>query len=373
MISVDDFSDNATAWLSAHGTDAPHDYGPILPSELVDEGRSWQALLFDAGFAGLHWPTEYGGQGLTPDHTAAWVRACALAEVPACLNMVGCVLTAGALLSFGTDAQRAEHLRPILTGEHVWCQLFSEPGAGSDLASLTTRADRDRDGWTVNGQKVWCSNGRAADRGILLARTDQDVASHKGISFFVIDMHTPGIDVRPLRQMNGASEFDEVFLTDVALPAGALLGPENAGWNVAMGALTNERGHIGGSGISLQRRLDAMLGFGGDLDPLARQELTDLWIRGNVLFAMGRRQGPVASVLASIAKLGTTELMFDTAAFRCASAGAGAMLLGPAADGMLTAPAGRIAGGTSQIQRNIIGERILGLAKEPKPRPTPPA
>lgn len=367
MIAVDEFSEAAAAWLAANRAHAPRDYGAIVPPELVDEARAWQARLCDAGYAGIHWPTEHGGRGLTPGHTAAWMTACALAEVPPFLNMVGCVLTGGALLTFGTEEQRATHLRPIITGEHVWCQLFSEPGAGSDLASLTARAERDGDRWIVNGQKVWCSNGRVADRGILLARTDPTAPPHKGISFFLVDMHAPGIEARPLRQMNGGSEFDEVFLTDVELPADALLGPEHEGWTVAMSALTNERGHIGASGIAFQRRLDAMIATGGGLDPMRRQRLAELWIRGRALQMTGQRQGPVASVLASIAKLGTTELMFDIAAFRAEVAGTHGMLAGSEADGVLSAPGARIAGGTSQIQRNIIGERILGLPKEPRP------
>jgi alkylation response protein AidB-like acyl-CoA dehydrogenase len=370
MQAVEEFTRDAESWLAEHRTAAPRDYGPILPPELAAEGRAWQRQMFDSGFAGIHWPVEYGGRGLTPSHTSAWNTACTAAQVPSCINMVGCVLTAGALLTYGTPSQLAEHLRTIITGERVWCQLFSEPGAGSDLASLSTRAERDGERWIVNGQKVWCSNGRVADRGIMLARTrfDAGVAPHKGISFFLVDMHSPGVDVRPLRQMNGQAEFDEVFLTDVSLPLDALLGPEHEGWTVAMSALTNERGHIGSSGQASQRRLDALIAMGGTADAMARQGLADLWLRGATLQAMGRRQGPVASVLASIAKLGTTELMFDTAVFRADRAGADGMLAGPAVDGLLTAPAGKIAGGTSQIQRNIIGERILGLPKEPRAR-----
>jgi alkylation response protein AidB-like acyl-CoA dehydrogenase len=367
VITVEDFARDARRWLDAHRGAAPPDYDAILPSHLADAGRAWQARLFDAGFAGVHWPLELGGQGLTVDHTAAWTVACAQAEVPPFLNMVGCVLTGGALLAFGTPEQQRAHLRPIITGERVWCQLFSEPEAGSDLASLRTRATRDGDGWVVSGQKVWCSNGCVADRGILLARTDPDAAPHRGISFFLVDMHAPGVRTRPLRQMNGAAEFDEVFLDDVLLPADALLGPEHAGWTVAMSALTNERGYIGSAGVGLQRRLDALRSTGRDLDPTGRQELASLWTRGTTLWAMGRRQGPVASVLSSIAKLGTTELLFDTADFRTGTAGADGMLVGPETEGLLGAPGARIAGGTSQIQRNIIGERILGLPKEPTP------
>ncbi len=368
METIEEYGERAAAWLAEHRSEAPRDYGAILPPDMADEGRRWQRTLFDAGFAGIHWPTEFGGQGLTPEHNAAWITECALAQVPAFLNMVGCVLTGSALLAFGTEAQQVEHLRPIITGERIWCQLFSEPDAGSDLASLATRAERDGDEYVVNGQKVWCSNGRVADRGILMARTDQSARPHKGISFFLVDMASPGVELRPLRQMNGDAEFDEVFLTDVRVPTDALLGPEHEGWAVAMSALTNERGYIGASGISLKRRLDSMLAMGGgsdgpDLDPMQRQELVALWSRGTALWAMGQRQGPVASVLGSVAKLGTTELMFDLAVFRSALAGPAAMLEGDAAWGLASAPGARIAGGTSQIQRNIIAERMLGLPK----------
>jgi alkylation response protein AidB-like acyl-CoA dehydrogenase len=368
-IDVEQFRDGAARWIQEHRADAPRDYGAILPPALADEGRRWQRALFEAGYAGIHWPTEFGGQGLTPEHQAAWITECALGQVPPFLNMVGCVLTGSALLAFGTEEQQRQYLRSILTGEDIWCQLFSEPDAGSDLASLSTRAELDGDRYVVNGQKVWCSNGRVADRGILMARTDPTAAPHKGISFLLLDMTAPGVELRPLRQMNGESEFDEVFLTDVEVPATALLGPEHEGWMVGMSALTNERGYIGASGISLQRRLDAMLAMGGDLGPLERQALVELWGRGTSLWAMGRRQGPVASVLGSVAKLGTTELMFDLAVLRSDMAGPGAMLEGPDAQGLVTAPGTRIAGGTSEIQRNIIGERILGLPKEPKAPP----
>lgn len=359
------FSASAAEWLAENRRDAPRDYGAILPPDLADEGRAWQRRLFDDGFAGIGWPTELGGQGLSAEHDAAWIVECAVAEVPPFLNMVGCVLTGGALLAFGTPEQQREHLRSTLTGDRIWCQLFSEPDAGSDLASLAATAVADGDDYIVNGQKVWCSNGRVADWGILLARTDAD-ARHRGISFFLLDMTTPGVDVRPLRQMNGDAEFDEVFLDDARVPATHIVGAPNDGWTVAMSALTNERGYIGAAGISLTRRLDSMLSLGGSLDPVQRQALVRLWSRGTALWAMGQRQGPVASVLGSLAKLGTTELMWDLAVLRAALDGTAALLDNDATAALLSAPGARIAGGTSQIQRNIIAERILGLPKEPR-------
>jgi len=366
-LSVEEFARSAAVWIAEHRHLAPPDYGAILPPDLHDEATAWQRLLFDAGFAGIHWPTEVGGRGLSPAHNAAWITQCALAQVPPFVNMVGIVLTGGSILAFGTPEQQAKHLRPIIAGDRVWCQLFSEPDAGSDLGALATTAVPDGDGgFVVNGQKVWCSNGRVSDWGILLARTDASLPQHKGISFFLCDMASPGIDVRPLRQMNGEAEFDEVFLTDVHLAADALLGPLNGGWNVAMATLTNERGYIGAAGIALNRRLDAMLALGGDLAPLQRQRLAQLWIRGRALQMMGNRQGPVASILGSLTKLGTTELMFDVAMFRADLDGAASMLDSPVTAQAVTAPGARIAGGTSQVQRNLIGERILGLPRGPR-------
>jgi alkylation response protein AidB-like acyl-CoA dehydrogenase len=278
------------------------------------------------------------------------------------------VLAGGAVMTFGTDELKQQHLRSTLSAEHVWCQLFSEPGAGSDLGSLSTRADRDGDRFIINGQKVWCSGGRCSNWGILMARTDFDAKKHEGISFFLIPMDLPGIDVRPLKQMTGESEFDEVFFTDVELPAEYLIGPMNGGWGVGMAVLTNERGHIGASVIGLERRLESMasLGRGAGLLPSQRQQLAALLSKGTAYKAMALTQGPVASTASSLMKLGITEMMFGVAMLRGDISGANAMLDGPDAVGMMSAPGGRIAGGTSQVQRNIIGERLLGLPREPK-------
>jgi alkylation response protein AidB-like acyl-CoA dehydrogenase len=201
-----------------------------------------------------------------------------------------------------------------------------------------------------------------------MARTDPEARKHDGISFFLCPMDLPGIEVRPLQQMTGEAEFDEVFFTDVELPAEHLLGPLHGGWGVGMAVLTNERGHIGTSIIGLERRLAQMTGLaeGRELGPVERQALMRLYSRGRALKALAERQGPVASTAASLLKLGITEMMFDMAMLRGDLAGAGALLDGPDAYGMLAAPGGRIAGGTSQVQRNIIGERLLGLPREPK-------
>lgn len=369
----DAFGAAAAAWLAANAHAAPPDYGAICPPHLVEAGVAWHRRLHAAGYTGIHWPVAVGGRGLTPEHNARWQLECARAGVPAAFNMVGLVLTAQALIQFGTDEQRAEHLPPTVAGDRLWCQLFSEPGAGSDLASLATFAERDGDRFVVNGQKVWCSGGRYSDWGILLARTDRDVPQHQGISFFVVDMTTPGIEIRPLRQMTGDAEFDEVFFTDASIPATSLLGPLHAGWSVAMQVLTNERGHIGTAVVGLERRLEQMAGLADTrpLDPIERQRLTELIARGSAYRSLAQRQGAGATAAGSLLKLGITEMGFDAAMLRAAVAGAGSILDGPEASGMLAAPGGRIAGGTSQVQRNIIGERLLGLPREPRPNRSP--
>ncbi|MGD9998612.1 MAG: acyl-CoA dehydrogenase family protein [Ilumatobacteraceae bacterium] len=368
MIAVEEFQARAREWLAANREAAPRDYGAICPPDLVDAGLAWQRLIHAAGFAGIHWPVEHGGQGLTPEHNAVWMLECALAGVPPFFNMVGLVLAGGAIQRFGTPDQRRDHLAKTLSADRLWCQLFSEPGAGSDLGGLSTRAELDGDRFVVNGQKVWCSGGRYSDWGILMARTDPAAPKHQGISFFLFPMDLPGVEVRPLRQMTGEAEFDEVFFTDVQLPAHHLLGPLHGGWGVGMAVLTSERGHIGTAIIGLERRLESMteLAAGRDLDAVERQHLARLISTGTALKAMAQRQGPIASTAASLMKLGITEMMFDVSMLRGDLAGASATLDGTDAFGMLAAPGGRIAGGTSQVQRNIIGERLLGLPREPR-------
>jgi alkylation response protein AidB-like acyl-CoA dehydrogenase len=377
VISVEEFQDQAAEWLTINRSHAPRDYGPICPPDLIEAGLAWQHRLTESGFAGIHWPVEYGGRGLTVEHNGVWMLECARAGVPPFLNMVGFVLTGGAIQKFGTPEQQERHLRATLETQHVWCQLFSEPGAGSDLGSLSTRAEPDGENFIVNGQKVWCSGGRYSNWGILMARTRpldptgvDGAPKHEGISFFLCPMDLPGIEVRPLKQMTGEAEFDEVFFTDVALPADHLLGPLHGGWGVGMAVLTSERGHIGTSVIGLERRLASMtrLGDQRELHPIERQKLAALISRGSAFKAMAQRQGPIASTAASLMKLGITEMSFDTAMLSGDVAGADAMILGGGGDGMLGAPGGRIAGGTSQVQRNIIGERLLGLPREPKPQ-----
>jgi alkylation response protein AidB-like acyl-CoA dehydrogenase len=361
---LDDYRDGAAAFLTESVARDEHcpAFGAIMPPALHDRARAWQRRMFDAGYAGIHWPSDYGGQGLPRDYTAVWTEECAKARVQNMLNLQGIVLAGEAILRTGTEAQKAQFLEQTLSGEILWCQLFSEPEAGSDLASLRTAAVRDGDRYVVNGQKVWCSNGQHAEYGILLARTDPDEPGHRGISFFLLDMHAPGVDVRPLRQMTGDAEFCEVFLDEVSTPAESLLGPEHGGWLVAMQVLQDERGSSGSAGlISLERRLAHLASLMGD-DPVLGDELLRLLVRGHALKAMFMRSGggPAAS---SASKLMRTELEFDIEMLETRLRGAEGMLLDERTARFLYAPGMKIAGGSSEIQRNIIAERILGLPR----------
>ena len=353
----------ATAVLSGGACPA---YGAILPPNLHQHAMLWQRHCFDAGWAGVHWPTEYGGMGLTVDHNVVWHEECAKAEVAPYLNLQGLVLAGEAILRSGTDEQREYFLRATLSNEILWCQLFSEPGAGSDLAGLQTSAVRDGDYYILNGQKVWSSNAQFAQYGILMARTDSEQPKHKGITFFLLDMELAGLEVRPIKQMTGDSEFCEVFFTDVSLPAESVLGEVNGGWGVAMGVLQDERGGAGAAGvISLRKRLEAMVEGSGSVDSVKSDELIRILNRGNALQSLMERRGG-DPLIAPVAKLMNSELGYDEAQLASSLQGAESMLNSKSTEDLLYSPGMRIAGGSSEIQRNIIGERILGLPREPQ-------
>ena len=266
----------------------------------------------------------------------------------------------------------------MLRGDEVWCQLFSEPGAGSDLAGLSTRAERDGDEWVVNGQKVWTSGAHHSDHAILLARTDTEQPKHQGITYFLVDMFAPGVEVRPLRQINGIAHFNEVFLTDVRVPASNVVGSVGAGWSVAQTTLMNERTLIGGGGGLVFADLERLLRQTGRAkDPVARQGVVDAFIRIQLLrylglrsqtaISQGRQPGPETSVL----KLAVSQHIAATGDLAMALEGAGGMLMGESTPDegfwqqyFLGQWSVRIGGGTDQIQRNIIGERSLGLPRE---------
>src|SRR3954453_8304303 len=304
-------------WLAANAIPkgSPEDFsaghfaGDMDPGEYIKRCRWWQGQLYEGGWAGIRWPKEAGGRGGKPIEEAVFQEEHAKWGVSVGAFAVAHGMVAPTLMEHGTPEQQARYLAPMLRGEEVWCQLFSEPEAGSDLASIRTRAERDGDEFVVNGQKVWTSNAQHSEWGILIARTEPDAPRHAGITFFVVDMATPGIDIRPLRQMNGEAHFNEVFLVDVRIPAANVVGGVNDGWKVAVTTLSNERAAIaGGSGISdPERILELARTLGRDRDPGFRQHLATIHTRNELLrylrlrsrtaLSQGRRPGPEASVM----------------------------------------------------------------------------
>jgi alkylation response protein AidB-like acyl-CoA dehydrogenase len=373
------------------------DYGPDVssfvsdwPPRLLDDdrdarfvaaARAWQRAKYDHGFAGLTWPTQYGGQGRSILYELVFAEEEGPAALLSGVFSVGIGMVGPTIIAHGTDQQKARFLAPLLRGEQVWCQLFSEPNAGSDLASLQTRAVRDGDTWVVRGQKVWTSHAHYADWGILLARTDVDVPKHRGITCFLVDMRTDGLDIRPLRQATGSAEFNEVFLNDVRVPDENRLGASGDGWRVALTTLVSERASIGGATgmVPFAEVLGLADRFGQRHDPTARQELAAYYTRVKILTWLGWRArtalskgnglGPESSVM----KLAMSRHLAAMGNLVLALQGPAGMLdLAHAPDhGMwqgrfLYQWASRIGGGTDQVQRNVIGERALGLPPEPR-------
>jgi alkylation response protein AidB-like acyl-CoA dehydrogenase len=376
----------------------------------------WWDRLCDSGWAMPAWPEEWFGKGLPRELAgvvSAELRAAGAIGPPSGL---GTLLAGPTILVHGTDEQRARYLRPILNGQEAWCQLFSEPGAGSDLASLQCRAERDGDEWIINGQKVWTSGGQTADLGMLVARSDPDLPKHKGITYFAINMNQPGVEARPLREMTGRSLFSEVFFSDARAHQSEIIGDLNGGWAVANTTLANERAGLGSGGSGavggampgkkagqLERRVGDLAKGGGrdraeravagrqssileklakevgrDQDPNIRQGLAELHIlheigritalRVKAAKASGRGPGPEANT----AKLLMSQITRFSRDLGLEILGANGMIMGPDTPGggvaqelALFAPAVSIYGGSDEVQKNIIGERVLGLPKEP--------
>jgi len=344
-------------------------FGAIMPPALHDEAKAWQQHMFANGFAGVSWPTEYGGQGYGPEYRLVWSEECARHEVSPYMNFQGFVLAGGAILKFGTEEQKQRYLRATLAAEILWCQLFSEPGSGSDLVSLSTKAESIGDEWIVTGQKVWSSTAQLADHGILMARTDPTNPGHGGISFFLFDMHGPGVDVRPLKQMTGDHEFCEVFLDEAPVAKADLLGPLNGGWAVATSVLGDERAEVGAAGIGLEQRTQRLLDtIGPDTDLVHRDRIMRTKVTAGALRQLLDRSGG-DPMLGPLVKLGNTEFSSERTRAQLDGLGAAATVLAneDVIEEFLYAPGMRVAGGTSEIQRNLIGERLLGLPREPKP------
>ena len=348
-------------------------YGPTPTADDVEPGQKWHRYLADHGYSCLHWPVEFGGAGATVAYQAVFAEECARAGVPRQLNIMGADLVGPVLITFGSQQQKDRHLEPIRLGDDLWCQLFSEPGAGSDLASVRTRAERTPTGWRIDGQKVWSSAAASAHYGLLLARTGPD--KHRDLSMFVVPMDIPGVAVRPLIQMDGESKFNEVFFDGAELGDDALIGEVGQGWAVAMVTLGRERLTLGSQAVSMFRLHEQMVDAARAhdlLDPLVARSMTKLWSRMWLLRFTWQRaidSGDLSSSAFSVLKLMTSETDRDLGDMATEVLGTDACT-DPADNDlvhhMLVGRAQTILGGTSEIQRNILGERVLGLPKEPR-------
>ncbi|MEP7046868.1 MAG: acyl-CoA dehydrogenase family protein [Ilumatobacteraceae bacterium] len=341
----------------------------------------WRATKYDAGFGWITGPAQYGGRGLAGAFEKAYNALEAQYQVPSqAVFTIGLGMVAPTILAHGSESAKQSYLTGMYRADIVGCQLFSEPGAGSDLASLQTKAERDGEEWVITGQKVWTTGAHYSDIGEIIARTDADLPKHKGLTGFIVDMKAPGVDVRPLRQMTGGSSFNEVFFNEVRVPDADRLGDLNNGWNVALTTLMNERAAIGagGGGVNLYARATEMVRhFGLSDDPLVRDRLADLIIHARVSNYNNQRAmdkikaGQLPGPEMSIAKLAGTMNMRRLGDFVSHLLGPRLMAdtgeWGTYAWGMLLlgTPGGRIAGGSDEIMRNIIGERVLGLPKDP--------
>lgn len=379
-------------FLSAHAELKPEraDLGQSFwartrtPQEEADHdrrAREWQRTKFDAGWAGLTWPVEHGGRGLSSHFAGIFAEEEARYDVPSGQFAQSIGMAGPTIIVHGTEAQKARYLRPMLTGEETWCQLFSEPEAGSDLAGLRTAGVVDGDEIVVNGQKVWTSNALESAFGMLLVRTDVDVPKHRGITYLIVDMASPGIEIRPLKQPTGRSEFNEVFLDDVRVPVENVVGEVNAGWGPILTTLTNERTGIGGQSAMMHEVFELARTYGVADDPVVRQELARLHsiaetirflgYRVRTAASRGEQPGPESSVL----KLANSRRLERLGNLSMAMSGAAGMLYGDDAHmggfwqnyAFLGQWMSRIGGGTDEVQRNIIGENVLGLPQEPRP------
>lgn len=384
------FRAEARTWLEGHAVPKGHpdDFSNGHQDDRVPDAvhtancQRWQRTLWDGGWAGVAWPKSFGGRGGRPIEASIFGQEQSRFGVSTGVFAIAHGMVGPTLMRHGTPEQQARFLPAMLRGDDVWCQLFSETEAGSDLANLRTRAefDVDRDEWVVTGQKVWTSQAAESSWGILLARTDLDVPKHRGITYFLLDMASPGIDIRPLRQITGHSHFSEVFLDGVRIPSAMVVNGVGGGWKAAVTTLSNERAAISGSdrGKEFDLVVDLVRRHDKAHDPIIRQRLADCYCRHQVLsfltyrmqtaLSMGTPMGAEASVM----KLFYAEHIRRLADLAVTVEGVGGSLAADAEDDglwqgrMLSALSIKIAGGTNEVQHNVIGERVLGLPPEPR-------
>jgi alkylation response protein AidB-like acyl-CoA dehydrogenase len=383
------FRTEAKAWIDAH---APREFEAELSKaslgriklqkhDIVEVAKAWQKKKSEAGYVCLHWPKEYGGRGATAVERVIWQQEEGVYFKLTSPFQIGEGMCGPTLMAYGSEADKRRYLPKIASGEEIWCQLFSEPAGGSDVAGLRTRAERDGDHWIINGQKIWTSGAHYADYGILITRTDPTVPKHKGLTMFYIDMKSPGVEVRPIKQANGMQEFNEVFFTDLRIADSQRLGAVGDGWNVSLTTLMNERMTIG---ARLATGFSELFDFCCNLmtedglaidDRATRSKLANWAVKNSGLkytsyraisaLSKGERPGPENS----IGKLVAGSMLQDIAMYAMDLQGASGTLTDPEATEaagqfqamLMSSPSVRIAGGTDEILRNIIAERVLGL------------
>lgn len=389
------FRREARAWIDAHAPKAlaadlrrsTFDSVVLSNADVVAEAKAWQGKKAAAGWACLQWPREYGGRGAGPLERVIWDQEEGVYAKLAGVFTVGHGMCGPTLLAYATPEQKLRYLPPLAAGAEIWCQMFSEPGAGSDLAGLRLRAERVGGEWLLNGQKIWTSAAHIADFGILLTRTDPAVPKHEGLTMFFVDMRAPGIEIRPIKQANGHFGFNEVFFTDLRVPDSQRLGPAGAGWRVSLTTLMNERLSIG---TAMPTGFPELLQFCRTIGPGGRRPIDDAAVRARLAhwavrasglkftgyrslsaLSKGETPGPENS----IGKLVAASMMQEIAAFAVDLQGLAGSLTDPfdAAEGglfqamLLRSAATRIEGGSDEILRNIIAERVLGLPQEHRP------
>jgi alkylation response protein AidB-like acyl-CoA dehydrogenase len=384
------FRERVRTWLAAN---IPREWKSMSSTEVprpeaYDFLKRWQAKLHEGGFIGVTWPKEYGGQGLTFMEEMILHQEMALQKAPPMLNVLGVGMAGPTIIAYGTEEQKKRYPAKILSCEEIWCQGYSEPNSGSDLAALQTRAVKDGEYYVINGQKVWTSLAHMSDWMMLLARTDPDAPKHKGITYFLLDMHAPGVTVKPLKQMTGDSEFNEVFFDNVRVHESQVLGEVNNGWAVGLTTLMYERLALGfGLQVRLRISLESMIelarrmdkdGRAVTSDPMMRQKIAQLWIDTEALKYTGARaitkllKGELPGPEASAGKMGWVETNQKMQELAMEIEGPYSQLTkgsDRAVDGghwqyaFLRSRANSIEGGTTEIQKNIIGERVLGLPK----------
>lgn len=354
----------------------------ISGEEFMRQAKAWQKIKAENGFAQITWPKEIGGRGGTPMQQVIWNQEEGQFDAPTGPFTIGLGMCVPTVIAFGSDAHRQRYVRPALTGEEIWCQLFSEPAAGSDVAGVKTRAVKDGDDWVINGQKVWTTGAHFSDFGIVLCRTDPKQPKHKGLTMFIVNMKDPGVEARPIHQASGGREFNEVYFTDVRIPDSDRLGEVGAGWKVALVTLMNERLAVGGSpGPDWAEIMDYARKAGTLGDTAFREKLADWYVaaqgykltkfRSQTALSRGETPGPENS----IGKIITANQLQDICNEAIEMQGHYGLMVDEdtmPADALfqrsfMWAPGLRIAGGTDEILKNIIAERVLGLPREARP------